>query len=110
MKENLIKRLLTSVKCAACGEHYATGNISILDHAENLWFLEASCSACDIQCLVAVVIKEEPAPEVITDLTEAERPGFEKVSMVTADEVLDIHEFLRNFDGDFSQLFNQRKA
>ncbi len=110
MKENLIKRLLASVKCAVCGQHYQVDKISILDHEEDLWFLEASCFACETQCLVAVIIKEEEVPQAVTDLTEAELDSFESAGALTTDDVLDIHDLLKDFDGDFSQLFAQRKT
>ena len=100
MEEKLIKRFMTSIKCSACGQRYEVNNVKVLDHQEDLWFLSVSCSACQTQCLVAAVIKESKAPEVITDLAEAE---WDKL---TADEMLDMHSFLKGFDGDFSQLFS----
>ncbi len=105
-EEKLIKRFMTSIKCSACGQRYEVNNVKVLDHQEDLWFLSVSCSACQTQCLVAAVIKKSKAPEVITDLTEAEWDKFEKMDELTADEVLDMHSFLKGFDGDFSQLFS----
>jgi hypothetical protein len=55
---------------------------------------------------VAAVIKESKAPEIITDLAEAEWDKFQKMDKLTADEMLDMHSFLKGFDGDFSQLFS----
>ena len=110
MEETFIKRLMASIKCAVCGQSYETDNISVLGHHEDLWFLRTLCSSCHAQCLVAVVIKEGKAPAVITDLTEAELDRFRDVDMVTADEALDMHSFLKDFDGDFSQLFNRQEV
>ena len=108
MKENLIKRLMTSVKCGVCGQGYEVDNVNVLGHQEDMWFLSAFCPACHTRYLVAAVIKEGKVPEVITDLTEAELDKFRKMGRVTADEVLDVHSFLKGFDGDFSQLFSQK--
>jgi len=108
MEENLIKRFATSIKCSVCGQHYEVDNVKILSHQEDLWFLRAFCSACHTQCLVAAAIKEGKAPKVITDLTEAELDKFKEMDKLTADEVLDMHSFLKGFDGDFSQLFSQK--
>ena len=108
--ETFIKRLMASTKCAVCGQCYETDNISVLGHHEDLWFLRTLCSSCHAQCLVAVVIKEDKVPAVITDLTGAELDRFRDMDMLTADEVLDMHSFLKDFDGDFSQLFNQQEA
>ncbi|MBA7692939.1 hypothetical protein ES703_101513 [subsurface metagenome] len=57
---------------------------------------------------MAAVIKEGKAPKVTTDLTEAELDKFKKMDKLTADEALDMHSFLKDFDGDFSQLFSQK--
>ncbi|MCL0091955.1 hypothetical protein M1N59_01680 [Dehalococcoidales bacterium] len=108
---DLIKRLIASIKCGVCGQHYEVGNIDVLGHHEDLWFLRVFCSACRAQCLVAAVIKKESRlPEVITDLTEAELDKFKNAGMLSADEVLDMHHFLKDFDGDFSRLFSQKQA
>lgn len=83
-------------------------NIHVLGHQEDLWFLKARCSACHSQSLVAAVIKEGRTSHFITDLTEAELDKFGNADVITADDVLDAHTFLRDFDGDFSQLFSQK--
>ena len=106
--EGIIKKLVSSVKCAVCGQCYDKDGINILGHQDDVWFLNVSCSTCHTQCLVAAVIKAVEAPEVITDLTEIEqgRPGH--MDMVTGDEVLDMHNFLKHFDGDFSRIFSHK--
>ncbi len=108
MEEKLIKRFMTSIKCSVCRQRYEEDNVKVLGHQEDLWFLSVLCSACQTQCLVAAVIKEGKAPKVTTDLTEAELDKFKKMDKLTADEVLDMHSFLKSFHGDFSQLFSQK--
>lgn len=107
MVEDLIKRLIASIKCGVCGQHYGVANINILGHRRDLWYLRAFCSACHTQSLVAVVIKEDRMPEAITDLTETELDKFRDLGVLNANDVLDIHNFLKDFSGDFSRLFNQ---
>ena len=108
MEEKLIKRFMTSIKCSVCGQSYEVDNVKVLGHQEDLWFLSISCSSCQTQCLVAAVIKESKRPRIITDLAEAEWDKFKKMDQLTADEVLDMHSFLKGFDGDFSQLFSPK--
>ncbi len=110
MEESFIKRLMASIKCGVCRQRYEVDDVEVLGHQEDVWFLRAFCSACHTQCLVAAVIKEGKAPEVITDLTEAELDRFRNVGALTADEVLDMHNFLKGFGGDFSRLFSQKQA
>ena len=47
-------------------------------------------------------------PEIVSDLTEAELDRFRNMEVPTADEMLDMYSFLEDFNGDFTQLFNQR--
>ena len=106
MDEKFIKKLLSNMKCGICGRPYQPSHISILGHREDLWFLSVFCAACTSQALVAAVIKEGNVTEVVTDLTEAELAKFSADSSVEADDVLDIHNFLKDFEGDFSDLFS----
>lgn len=108
MEEGLIKRLMASIKCGVCGHRYEVDNINVLSHDQDLWFLSASCLACHTRCLIAAIVSEGKAPEVITDLTEAELVRFRNAGKLTADDVLEMYNFLKNFDGDFSRLFSRK--
>ena len=44
----------------------------------------------------------QPAPE---ELTPVERVKLESLPPLNADDVLEMHEFLGGFDGDFRSLF-----
>ncbi|MFC1942219.1 hypothetical protein ACFLWU_03265 [Chloroflexota bacterium] len=107
MKENLIKRLISSIKCASCGQHYEEDNINIIEQNEDLWFLSVLCSSCHVKCLVAAIIREDESVKLITDLTEAELDKFRNVDSVKLNDMLDMHNFLRDFDGDFPRLFRR---
>jgi hypothetical protein len=106
MEERLLRQLMASMQCESCGQPYQAYNIDIIGHREGLWFLRVLCSACHTQCLMAAKIKGSDMPEVITDLTELELDeAGERV--IEADDILEIHNFLKDFDGDFSRLFSQ---
>ncbi len=81
-------------------------NIDILSHQEDMWVLRVLCSGCQSQSLVAAIVKEGKMSEVVTDLAEAELDKF-RDNMIEADDVLNMYSFLKDFDGDFSQLFER---
>jgi hypothetical protein len=108
MEENLIKRLIASIKCGSCGQHYEEDNIEVIEHSEELWFLRVFCSYCHATSLVAAIIRENEKAEVITDLTEAELVKFKDRDEVSGDDVISMHNFLKDFDGDFPRLFQQK--
>ena len=107
MEESLIKKLMASLKCDSCGQQYELYNVDILGHREDLWFLRVFCSACHAQCLVAATVKKGGKPEAVVGLTEAEL-GESVGNVIELDDVLEMHNFLKGFDGDFSGLFNQK--
>jgi len=106
MDERFIKKLLSNMKCGVCGQHYEPANIKVLEHREDLWFLSVYCPGCKSQGLVAAVIREGKAPEIVTELTEVEKS---KLSIpIDSDDVIDMHTFLKDFGGDFSSLFSKK--
>ena len=107
MEENLLKKLMATIKCGVCGRGYDTENVDVVGREEDLWFLKALCPSCHTECLVAAVVKKEKVSEIPSDLTRAEFKRFANAHAPTADDLLDMHNFLKDFNGDFSRLFNQ---
>ena len=108
MREAFLRRLLSTIKCSVCGRHYEAKNVNVLGHQGELWFISVFCPACGTHGLVAAVVKEGTPTEVITDLTEEELAKFAQGEAVGIDDVLDIHNLLRDFKGDISQLFTEK--
>ena len=96
------------MKCGVCGKRYEAANINVLGHREDLWFLSVFCGSCKSQGLVAAVIQEGRLTEAITDLTEAEVSRMS--DPVTSDDLIDVHTYLQEFDGDFGELFRSIKG
>ncbi len=108
MEEGQIKKILASMKCGICGQKYEGSNIKILGHRDELWFLSVFCQSCCSQGLVAAVVKEGRDTELITDLKPEELPLFKDRDGIQADDVLDVHQFLKTFDGDIASLFSTK--
>jgi len=107
VEESLIKKLIASIKCGACGQNYEEDNIEIIEHNEDLWFLKVFCSSCQVKCLVAAIIREGEKSRIITDLTESELEKFKDLEGIGEGDLLEMHAFLKDFDGDFPRLFRQ---
>jgi len=107
MDERVVKKLIASITCGSCGQPYEDAHIDIIDHKEGLWFLRVVCSACHNSSLVAAIVREDTRPELITDLSRAELEKFRDGERVGDDDLLAMHDFLKEFDGDFPRLFGQ---
>lgn len=108
MDDNLIRRLIATIKCGKCGLNYHVDDIKIIEQNEDMWFLKVYCPSCDTKSMVAAMIKKEQVSEVVSDLTEAEVDEFRHVDAVAGDDVLDMRRFLDEFDGDFTRLFRKQ--
>jgi hypothetical protein len=108
MDDNLIKRLIATIKCGTCGLNYHENHVEIIEHDEDIWFLRVFCSSCRVKSLVAAVIKKETRLGATSDLSGAEIAKFQYLDAVVGDDVLDMRRFLRDFNGDFAKLFRHK--
>lgn len=109
MEERIVKRLMTTVKCNHCGQGYQKQNVTILGHDRDLYFIKAYCDSCRTQFLIAASVTAEKATAV-SDLSTDEATRFKNSYPPTADDVLDMHGFLKTFSGDFLRLFGRERV
>ena len=107
MREAFLKRLFAKVSCSVCGQKYDMSNIKVLDQEDGLWVLSVYCSSCGTQGLVAAVVQEGNITDIVTDLTEAEYSRLDGMSLVCMEDVMEMRDFLKDFDGDFRGLFSE---
>jgi hypothetical protein len=99
----IIKMFLSNMKCGNCGEHCDPADIGALGHQEDTWLFSIYCSSCNSRGLIYVTIKISEEAEAVTELTEAERSYF--FTPISSSDILDMHIFLEDFNGDFASLF-----
>ncbi len=107
MDESFLKKVFSTVKCGVCGQKYQVFDVKVINQEDNLWFLSASCSHCQTKGLIVAVIEDSKAVEFVTDLKENEFNKFAQCEVVCSDDVVNMHNFLREFDGDFVALFSE---
>jgi hypothetical protein len=102
-----IRTQLSGFSCSACGRPDRPSQIRVLAQREELFFVRLSCRGCGSHsvAIVTVQVDEDDSSTVeVGELEEVEQGG----QPVTSDDVLEMHEFLRGFDGDFRSLFGER--
>jgi hypothetical protein len=117
--EKQIKRIVLDrmERCSVCHRGFVADDVHVLSRKSDMWMLMVSCSECHARNFVAAVIGDGDAEEAQLALRRLgeehirsrgeiepeieEEPG----EPVSVDDVLEIHEFLQGFDGDFQALF-----
>lgn len=118
-----IKRIVLNRmhRCSVCHHDYDTDDISVVSRKSDMWMMLVECTDCHARNYVAAVLKDgnpdearlalrrlhEEAtgvaePVKIAELAEASAQQSDRVD---AHDVLDMHEFLQDFDGDFLKHF-----
>lgn len=72
---------------------------------DQLWIVSARCTSCRHQQMFWVTLRDGVGQSVLRDVSDEEEEHFAAMEEITGDEVLDMHLFLADFDGDFKRLF-----
>ena len=121
--ETQIKRIVLNrmERCSVCHRDFGPEDIRVVSRKNDMWMLVVTCSECHGRNFVAAVMADGDTEEAQIALRQLSRDGsrpqveIEEVGeptekapvgdRVTAEDVLDMHEFLEGFDGDFRRLF-----
>ena len=106
----LIKQLMTNIKCVVCQKRYGVDDVRFVDHRNGVWILEVMCGNCGTRGLVFAVLKEGELKPAIGELSPEERTRFQKMPEIDTNEILELRRFLKDFKGDFTELFRQRQV
>ena len=117
-------------RCVVCHREFKADDIKVISRRPDVWTMLVECEDCHARNFVAAVMNdgdpqaaqlalrrlteeavvrgqidlEEDEPELDLELGQefAASPG---TPAINAGDVVDMHEFLQDFDGDFRHLF-----
>jgi|ERR1051326_3655473 hypothetical protein len=122
-QERLIRRLFTTQHCNHCHSAYEEESVTVLARRSEVWMVMVSCASCGRKGIFVVSFPGSTRSERRKTILEAEAlgegalteavladespvaAGTSPDSPVTADDVIDMHLFLKRFDGNFAALF-----
>jgi hypothetical protein len=105
-QERLLKQLIGTFRCHVCRHAFENDHVRVAARQEQLWIVSVRCRRCRNQQVFWVALKDQPVPQDDSpDLSSTEEERFAAMSPVASDDVLDVHEFLSEFNGDFKGLF-----
>lgn len=103
-RERRLKEMIGALRCQVCRHGFDRDQVRIAARHEQLWKMSVRCGHCRHQQVFWVALLPEDEAEW-SDVSPAEEARFAALEPVCGDHILDIHEFLDEFDGDFKQLF-----
>jgi hypothetical protein len=112
-----IKRIILNrmERCGVCHHLFEPEDIHVISRRPDMWMMVVECDECHSRNFVAAVLNDGDPSEAqlaLRRLSEgSDREGLDAdpvdspAPAVTTADLLDMHEFLRGFDGDFRRLF-----
>ena len=127
IKRNILERM---DRCSVCHREFATDDLKVIRRERGFWVIAVTCDDCHNRNLVAAVLNDGDTAEARSALRELSRSTGYDISfepraglfdddsepddtpgpsgpVVSAGDVVDMHEFLNHFDGDFRRLFRE---
>ena len=113
-----LRTQLTTFTCPACGRRYRGSRMRLLAEREGLFFVDLDCSRCGSHtvAIVTVEVDESDVTIEVSDVVgedEIEHLGESLpmgAALVTADDVLEMHEFLDRYQGSLVTLLETGTA
>ena len=99
--------------CPVCGRSLKGCDIQVLSHEEERFHLQVTCVQCQVTFIVVLAIAGGGVEEIESgeQLAVAESAATVELAPsrepISVDEILDVHLFLKNFQGTMQELLHQ---
>jgi hypothetical protein len=127
IKQNILERM---DRCSVCHHEFGAEDLKVIRRERGFWVIAVTCEDCHNRNLVAAVLNDGDTAEARSALRELSRSSGYEIQIddefgggaaeipargpsrtagrvVSAGDVVDMHEFLNGFDGDFRRLFRE---
>jgi hypothetical protein len=120
IKQIVLKRM---ERCTVCHREFDTGDIHVISRKPDIWTMLVECTDCHSRNFVAAVLNDGDPKEAQLALRRLSEQAIKEIrdpedhepqivseapatgEKVDAGDVIDMHDFLADFDGDFKTLF-----
>lgn len=110
----MIEWLSVILRCPVCSNKYSADQTNIIesrdqDFDNSSMLVHTDCERCQSSVVFSISMD---GPEIfsvgmVTDLTSHDAKRFRDADDIQTDEVIEFHEFLANFEGDFEQAISR---
>src|ERR1051326_9168243 len=92
--------------CPVCGRSLKGCDVQVLSHEDERFHLQVTCAQCQVTFIVVLAIAGAAVeePETAAEDAPAEPVAAEPI---TTDEILDLHLYLKSFQGTLRELIHQ---
>src|ERR1700687_874343 len=90
--------------CPVCGRSLKGCDVQVLSHEEERFHLQVTCAQCQVTFIVVLAIAGGAVEEIEKAIPEPAGEPMAAAEPITVDEILDLHLYLKNFQGTLTEL------
>ncbi len=105
MEDSHLRFFVAKMKCAHCGQPYSGNSISMVGDFSEFIFYQVTCAVCGMQTMVTAVVAREPVSESLEGVADKEANRFGRTPRASSGYIIDRANYMKYFNGDFSQIF-----
>ena len=99
----IIKSLNIVLRCPRCGKKFSPEEIFLKNSVGSTYFLQLNCSGCQNPVYASITLSGNMVPQITPQKPNTIEPTSKK-SPITSDDIIEMHEFLKNFKGRISDI------
>ncbi len=110
--QKMMELLSVILHCPVCGNKYGAEQTDIIEtkyqekYENSSMLVHTNCERCKSSVVFNISME---GPEIfsvamVTDLTAGDARKFRNSGSVSVDDVIEFHEFIQQFDGNFEQV------
>ena len=96
----LIKERAKYYKCLACSQALADCEVKLINEADGHCTVEVTCAKCGVSFVAVLLLKKAKHPDGL--------PKAASEGPISPDELLDVHEHMKSFNGSMKELVRWR--
>lgn len=95
----LIKERARNYRCVSCAQTLGDCEVRLLSQKDAHYTVEVTCGNCGFTFIAILLLRRKAHPDGLPK--NLEEP-------ITSDDLLDVHERLKDLDGSFTELLQSR--
>lgn len=107
--ENAVKHLLKTSKCLHCKNKYIADDVNLIATTKSEALFDMRCHECKCSTIVTVLLSPEKEINHQRITGQTRRAVGISQNSISQNDILDIKNFLNNFNGDFKKIFSKEK-
>ena len=93
--------------CPVCGRSLKGCDIQVLSHEDERFHLQVTCAQCQVTFIVVLAVAGGAVEEVESVGAVRSGPVEPEPEPISVDEILDVHLYLKSFQGTLTDLLQQ---